>query len=374
MIALGPTNMRGMAWALSRAAFLLGVLSSPATEGRAVGALPPGAGGASAAGTPEVAASSRPIWDAEDFIVGTPDALEVWNRDGKRKAILSPGQAQSPRWLGPEAIVVLRPRGASLGDGATVELVEPNTGRRKRVGRIPAFHCASTDTEVDLQDETDFQVDADQGRACLSLMDRNINMAEVAVDVVVDLKTGRVRRWLSLGEETCHPPKGVVIGTPRPSEGCAVSSHGVPNIGDDTQGFAFRAKNVDDDVVIEGKSPGTVLVPSYQRAGDSPSGRFELLRGEQEDGDYIHFKALVFDRQSGQLFPVTSEAGAWPKPLRAVGKGRRHIETPVEKAGDLVGETPLHWLGPPAHEVLRVDKSILVPHARIFTLPGDVIF
>jgi len=360
-----------------RAVFvLLSFLSAKGVEEPTAGAreLARGGGGG-AAGGGGGAPSSRTAWEPDDLIVGTSHALEVWSRAGKRKAILSPGQAQHPRWLGPDAIVALRPRGASFGEGATVELIDPKAGSRRRVGRIPAFHCAATDAEVDLQDETDFQVDADQGRACLSLMDRNINMAEVGVEVVVDLKTGKVRRWLSLGEGSCHPPKDVTIGTPRPSEGCAVSSHGVPNIGEDPKGFSFHATNVEDDVVIEGTSPGRLRVPSYQRAGDSPSGRFELLRGEQEDGDYIHFKALVFDRQTGELFPVTEEAGSWPKPLPAVGnKGRRHIKTPVEESGDLVGETPLHWLGPPEHEVLRVDKSILVPHARIFTLPGDLIF
>jgi len=320
-------------------------------------------------------------WDADDLIVGTKHALEVWDREGKRKGTLSVGEAQHPRWLDHDTIVVLRPRDESLGHGAAVELVDSQSGRRHRVARIPGFRCATKDpsdddmtSQVDLQDETDFVVDGARGRACLSLMDRNINMGEIAVEIVIDLKSGKIRRWLSLGEDACRPPKGVTVGSPDSSEGCRGSSLGVPSIGDETAGFAFRARNVEDDIVIEGKSPGSVLVRSYQRAGDSPSGRFELLHGEQEDGDYIHFKALIFDRQTGQLFPVTQKPGRWPKPLPVVGKARRHIKTPVERAGDLVGETPLRWLGPAEHEVLLVEKSVLVPYECIFELPGDLIF
>jgi hypothetical protein len=158
----------------------------------------------------------------EDLIVGSNRGLEAWRPDGIGKRIISRGTALHPRWLDSTSVVVVASRELNWAQGARLERISISDGKRSKVAKIPPFSCRHTgraDTEANapldlvlaLQDPSDFVVDQGGQEACISLMDRNINMMDYAVDVLVDLEAGRGQRWLTAGEESCLPPAGVPL-------------------------------------------------------------------------------------------------------------------------------------------------------------------
>jgi len=334
----------------------------------------------------------------EDLLVGTNEALEIWTRGGVKKGVLSAGAARYPHAISPREILVLRTRGDSVGEGATLEVVDTVGGRRRAVAEIPPFHCEHAPSDeakegsddVDLQDETGFQIDLRQQRACLTLMDRNSNMANLALDVTVDLKTGKVHRWLSVGAEDCKPPPDVLVDEAAPSFGCQAEEHEDAAPVSATVDFPFRAEarkpppssppldeegrieRDSDSLITRGRSGG-VLIASYSPAEVSPSARFVLLRGERAEGDYIGFKILVLDRRDGAVYPLPLRTSPWPKRLRASRKGVRQIAVPVEKTEWLAAEMAVRWLGPAEQEVLLVDRTIVIPLKGSFELPGELV-
>jgi len=321
----------------------------------------------------------------EDLLIGTTQGLEVWGRDGRQKGILSKGEARHPRWLNADTIVVLRHGGHHLADGALVETINVHDGSRRRAAHLPKFQCneprETEDFPVDLQEESDFQVDEDEERVCLHLFDRNINMADTGVMVSVALKSGRVRRWLDLGAETCKAPADVVKKEPPPSAACNgrkttndETASATPKSSETSRKFPASLQKKGHGLLVLGANGGPFTLRDYDMGEESPSGRWVLLQGEQEDGDYIHSKVVLFDRQTGSVFPFGTESSHWPSPLEVVGSGKhRRVKTPIAKAEPVVGETVLRWLGPASHEVLVVDHSIVVPGQASFAFQGDLI-
>ena len=343
-----------------------------------------GAGSAVAAVPGEAPEGAALPFGPDDLIVGTDKALEIWGLDGRRKKVLSTGEAHHPRWLDPQTIVVLRTGGKPLHEGAVIETIDARDGRRHKAGRIPAFNCGGNMPEgtssdaVDLQEESDFAVDQEHRWVCIDLMDRNVNMASLSVGITFALDTGKSRRWVDLGQESCSPPAGVKKGA-RPDQASCKGGTGpfqreAPHAEAPKLTFPFSIRSQETSLEIVGDPQGAIHLKDYAETPYvSPSQRWVLLQGEQEDGDYIHFKLVLFDRQTGQVFPPGG-GNKWPAPLKVSGKGaHRKIKVPIAEAADAVGETTIQWFGDPEKERLLLDKSIIVPGQRSFVLPGALI-
>jgi hypothetical protein len=324
-----------------------------------------------------------------DIIVGSERGLEAWRADGNGKRVISAVAARSPRRLDEESVVVVVSRDPSyppnLANGATLERISLANGERRRLASLPRFSCKrSSDARPDeqpdalglsIQEPIDFIIDKSRRRACLSLMDRNANMADVAVDVSVDLATGKVRRWLTMGSETCTPPTGVKIASaedvPRCSEADKASetSHTrQPFPFEFTKGGILRQRGKSGTQLLKMRGYEPDSLP-----GASPSGRWAILRGDVEEADYIHAKLLLLDRERGEVFPIR-EGRPWPAPLQAEGnRGLPEIKTPVEKTIPVVGETDVCWLGDSAEsELLIVDDLVVKPGQYAFAVKGEV--
>lgn len=356
-----------------RCALLLALLGFSSRAQATDAGVPPAASSTPPAG-PSLAAPIDPL----DLLVGTAKDLVVWGRDGKRKRVVSKGEARHPRWLNATTVVVMRTGGRPVGEGAVLETISLEDGARHRVTRIPKFKCAGGTAEdsafpLDIQEDDDFSTSEAGDQICLNLQDRNINMASVGLQIVVSVKDGKVRRWLDLGKEECPPPAGV--STRAPPDVCGRGHRGPVAVDDERPPPAYPVtlNSSDEEIVVKGEAGGAFKIHDYSEDQTSPSKRWVVLSGENEDGDYIHRKLVLLDRQSGKVFPILEKGKTWPAPLAITGTGkRRRIKVPIEQGFPVVGETPVFWLGPASREILIVDHSVVVPGQFVFSFEGDL--
>lgn len=322
--------------------------------------------------------TAQPVGKSDDLIVGSIRGLEAWRRDGSGRRMVSKGPALHPRWLEADAVLVVHPNTADdLARGGHIERIVLANGARSRVADLPPFACVAGPQgtqdvmRLDIQEETDFLIDRTKGWACMTLMDRNINASSLSLNVRISLKSGKVTRHLSTGEEICQAPTGVTTGENRGAT-CAFA---FPPETIDPQPmlhpFSFKAGNVLQS--IGGVSRKVLRLRGYEKLSLSPSGHWAVLHGDAEEGDYIHRSLVLLDRVTGKVFPIREEAGAWPDPLKPAGKKAATIKVPIVNTIGVVGETDVRWLGTSAQdEVLVVDSLVITPGRPSFTVDGAI--
>jgi hypothetical protein len=328
-----------------------------------------------------------------ELIVGSARGLEAWSTSGKLERLISPGPALHPRWLDGDSIVVIAPRGErDLVDGAEIQRVVVRTGERETVAVLPPFACAPPaeplvtgefPLQLDIQDESDVDLDPAHPYLCLRLLDRNINMASLGVSARIDLRTHSVERWLWVGEDVCTPPAAVQLG--EPPEPCGTAS-GETSSGtrDETVGAtaaatAYRFDMPDADGKVVERTPSGVktvlrLGADYSPEMPSPSGRWLVLGGDGVEGDYIYRSLVLLDRQDGHIYPIVTPQGPWPAPLATTGEGaRRRVRAPIHGTVQVTGESALSWLQPsPGVELLVVEGTVLQPGVGGFAVDGQL--
>lgn len=316
--------------------------------------------------------------EAEQLIVGSRRGLEAWRRDGTGKRTISKIAALTPRWLDTEVILVVQPKDSDdLGKGASIDRIVLATGDRAPIATLPPFVCAEAPPQVNqsvalsIQDPGDFRIDRARGWACITLMDRNLNAASLSLEIRIDLKSGKVARHVSVGEDFCPPPKGVTAGV-KPGETCGFQPR-AKAIASQPKGYAFTFKAGDVVKRVSGRPQKVLHINEYEEESLSPSGRWALLSGDQSDGDYIHRQLILLDCESGQVFPIRATPGAWPLPLKPVRGNFLRIEVPITNTMSVVGESDVRWLGTSAEsEVLVIDDMIIVPRRESFSVNGAV--
>lgn len=123
----------------------------------------------------------------------------------------------------------------NLAVGGVLERISLSDGKRLRVAKLPPFACAGQSSDgsdaeatafpdlgLAIQAPGDFVVDKSGALACLTLMDRNLNMASVLVGVQVDLKIMVPKACLSAMGLQGNPEarQNVEFGKPRGGCGC----------------------------------------------------------------------------------------------------------------------------------------------------------
>ena len=269
-----------------------------------------------------------------------------------------------------------------LAGGATLERVFLVDGSRKRIATLPRFVCklkpdaanAADPSTMALQSADDFIIDVDKRRACMTLMDRNVDMVSLWLDIRIDLVTGRIQRWLAMGGESCVPSTGVkVIKADETSGPRCTNASERPSRDSTPSRFELTESGI-----LKERGPAGARILRVLGYGansgfdESPSGRWTVLRGDVEEGDYIHARLLLLDRNKGELFRI-AESRSWPPPLLPKGKhGLPQIETPVDTI-DVVGESDVRWLGSSAEsELLVVDSLVVKPGHFAFTVDGEI--
>jgi len=225
-------------------------------------------------------------------------------------------------------------------DGRKLVRLSLATGEEKVLASIPEPAQCGSELGLRVQADWDFTVDAGGQRACLRLYDRNENMADVGVVARVDLRTGKVESAVALGMDcpTDEHADDLFDCTPAPSA--------------EIEPSALSREEVDAKQVPKG----------FDAELRSPSGRWAVLAGEPEQGDYIYRAILLLDTKSGELFPIAE--GAWPKPL-----ARAAVEGGDYQTASAVGESTLEWLG---GDLLHFDHMLIRPGLEVVELEGDL--
>jgi hypothetical protein len=317
-----------------------------------------------------------------ELIVGSESGLQAYGVDGARRRIISPGAALHPRWFNSENVIVLAPRDPrSLSAGATLQRVSLADGRRHDLAVLPPFGCEPRATEpddtsfryeLDLQDDGDFDLAPAAGLACLRLLDRNVNMASVVLDVRIDLRTGRVERWLAVGEDVCTPPPGVPLGSA--TSECRGDAEPPAVSPTPARVYSYDMPDADGRVIEttpQGARTALQLGLDYSPEDRSPSGRWLVLGGDTEEGDYLYRRLSLLDRERGRVYPIIPGA-AWPAAIEAGRGSPPTLPLPIEGAVLVSGETDVRWLETPNAELLVVGNAIIRPGAKSFTVDGTV--
>jgi len=105
----------------------------------------------------------------------------------------------------------------NLAMGGWIEKISVMHGKCVRVAKLPPFTCASPTagdgdseaepTRLGVQDPMGFVVDESGRNACLTLMDRNINMADVIVRREIELGSSKVSRGWRWEINSAYAPK-----------------------------------------------------------------------------------------------------------------------------------------------------------------------
>lgn len=343
-----------------------------------------------------------------ELIVADQAGLSAYQWDGSGKRTVSAGSTLHPRRFDASSVLALAvDSGRDLAGGARLERISLLDGTRRVLAQLPPFACGTPPVAptpegvpppaaaqpgpggvevatLDVQTTSEFKVDAAKQVACLDLMDRNTNLATLGMRVRVDLTSGKVMRWMTLGAEDCQLPADVLPGVPEDDDVCNAILQGAPPAlearGDAAQSAPSAPLSTpypfgfDDERVTQldaaGKATAKVSIEGYEVELASPSGRWLLLGGDSEEADYMYRRLVLLDRQSGELFALQGEPGPFPKALKAQGK---RLRTPIRGAARLQFEADVRWLGDSAESELLVLGELLVrPGERAFSVAGEL--
>ncbi|MFV8750564.1 hypothetical protein ACNOYE_08420 [Nannocystaceae bacterium ST9] len=320
---------------------------------------------------PPVEPAIPPATDPVRLLIGDDEGLHEYDLEGKRLATLVKGAAWMPRVLVDGRVVFLRE-----GELWT----HTPGGETKRVAELPrrwkAEACKAEtgklrdeDVQLDVQAPGDFRLDASKQEACLRLQDRNDNMVSFGVAVWVELATGKLRQTPMVDlEGECVPEEqeaGYCYDLPLERPDPPASTASFP--------FAYDPES--------GKLSGSASASTICRAPAGPAecagverrsfgGRFELLSGEMDGGDYIYRELVVLDRQDGTLWALPADSNATS--LLAIQPSDVFAGGLHEAWSSQPGEADVRWL---PEDRLWIEGKLIDPAKRtIVKLGGSLAF
>jgi hypothetical protein len=221
------------------------------------------------------------------------------------------------------------------------------------------------DGSISLAVQTDDDVTLDeQGRyLCVELFDRNLNMASAGISVRVDLAAGSFEQKAMLRPESCS-----VIPT-----GEAFDCRSKPTRAPEVERFPYSFAEAN--FALNGPSNQAFgRLDDFAVEQTSSDGRWLLLSGNREEGDYVHRNLLAFDRLEGSVFPIPGSdidsPPGWPEPLRGPELFDPSRERLGTRAGDFVAETSVRFAG--TDRLVAGGVLLFLRERRAVRLPGDL--
>jgi hypothetical protein len=108
----------------------------------------------------------------------------------------------------------------------------------------------------------------------------------------------------------------------------------------------------------------------YSPESYSPSGRWLVLGGDTEEGDYLYRRLSLLDRESGRVYPIVPRE-PWPAALEP-RPGSPPTLPPIERAILLPGEADVRWLQFGDAELLVLESVVLRPGVGSFEVDGSI--
>lgn len=339
-------------------------------------------------GTKESPTAAAPIGGARIWVTGD-DALLGLDLDGKLEQSIPV----------PDGVGAVRRRsagdfvGLALGDpGEVVVFDEGKTKRFAIPTVIPEQGCTprlskseedygAADARLELQDAWDFGLSDGQQRACILLLDRNVNMASYGVDIQVDLKAGKAKASVYADESgecssddppSCDDRDPLSPWIELEAEGpwADWSEHSVSEeVKDGAWRFSYdsRTGKVSDkkgekEIMLcraEGDRDVSPEFDCAQIEEVSTSYRWLLVHGPIEEGDYIHRDLFIFDRKAGELLTVEPGVEKTARKLNVIDPSKAFAGG-IE-AFDAVGESDIASL---PSDRLWLDGLLVIPERR----------
>lgn len=327
------------------------------------------------------------------LLVAGPGGVFELDAAGKRIRTLSSTGADAARRMGDGRTVVLRPDGevTMIGaDGAETRLALVPLAFDSLDERLTPHPSSAADDDgtqrVYLSDQDGFWIDERTWTACLWLLDRNLNMADVAVDAAVDIATGAVEwqaKWMSgpathsAGWSSRRCASKARPRAPRPTL-WRVSAD-LPFGYNARTGWFGRANAAAGDRIRLGVTRDEFEAAPV--AAHSTSGRWLIAQFPAAEGDYVYWSYLVLDRASGEVigFDGTGEGeritgthtlGASERTALTTLKVDAYGSTVVPFARTMVGEEPVRFLAEGLAQLGNVIVSL--PEGRAFVAEGEV--
>ena len=290
--------------------------------------------GASVVPVVPLAASAASVQEGQPrptLIVASEGGIDEVTLEGTTTRKLSRTPASRPRRLPPTGDVLF-----VVPNSLELRRLSPDTGKEEVIARLPRGEACRPLQPLSVQEDTDFVIDMKRNVACLSLMDRNMNMVSLQVNARVNLTTHEVKSAVVIDlSHTCkEDPKAHAIF-------------------DCSREPSFNPPAP--------APPGLVLPAGFHVESRSPSERWLVLGGEVTEGDYIHRKLLLLDSETHRVYPIVE--GPWPRPI-APGAAFDTV--------DVVSESTIRWIQ--RLDVLLVDRLLVKPGERTVRLAGDIAF
>lgn len=199
-------------------------------------------------------------------------------------------------------------------------------------------------SELDIQAPGDFTVDRSGQFACINLMDRNANMADVAFELRVPLNGGKLVTMVSI-PSGCETPK---VSNCRPVK---------PEIAKAPRG----RYSVQDGWLTAGQKKITQLGPGdFTKEVVSPSGKWAVIGGNVQENDYIERTIFLLDQQAGAIHTISAKSTVLTS---------SQLRTMDTQSAGAVGETDIHWV---SDDALVVGSKLFSPGKGAVDLGGEV--
>lgn len=284
------------------------------------------------------------------FVAGEQGVREV-GLDGKTLRIISREKASNPRRMPDgKSLLYLVPGKPEL------RRMDLETGASSKVAALPrSFRlCKQPENEseltfkfndLDIQSAGDFVIDKSGKAACLELMDRNLNMADVIINLRVPLMGSGKVQWAVSMPDGCPGPKLAACEPARQTPAVSPAA----------------TYDLDDGWLIAGKKRVIKLGRGdFQVDSVSPGGFWAVIGGNYEDGDYIHRTLYLLNRRDGTIRTIGK---------RSVVLTRKQLRAIDAESEPAVGETTIRWV---KDEALLIDSKLVFPGKGLVELGGEV--
>lgn len=233
--------------------------------------------------------------------------------------------------------------------------------------------CSDNDFESSLFPQFGISVDRERRAASATMAELEFD-ASFNVEVTVCLDTGRVYADPESLLDGCKVEPAPILGPPpclsaaNPSASPETQDERLPDPHAHQYGFDVQDASV---VRREGERITVVGGPLLAYDGTtvravSPAGRWLLLQGPELTASSVYYYWLLFDRRTGDVYPLPDEATArWPAPM-----GPRAFAAPGDELRSLsYTARPFRW-HPSGEDLFQVGQLLIRPGERVIDLGG----
>lgn len=317
------------------------------------------------------------------LLVAGYEGIKLIDLKGKTQRTLSKTPASHPRVISaePQRLLFIG------GTDAELRILNLSTGKEKAIARIPGnlgLDCGGEWSKAYhpreyIHTDTDFVYDPKKQQVCIELGDRNENMRDVEVRIRIDVpKNGAGKAAKKAADKNIHHSlvmcrKGKE--SQKPIAACAykqkVSSRTNARDAKTAKTYPYWWKSAEDYAakhIPRGPEGPAFRLSSgnFSAESRSPSGRWVVLSGNVQGGDYVRRQIILLDQKTGDFYPVKKGAVAAQTLCKPCLEDMKEMH---DASLFIAGEARLTWIG--KKDLLLVDDLLVVPGKHGYSFNGQ---